>query len=178
MSRLKADIFSICLIKNFVKSHKMSAHLEFGQLLLPREKMFSECCLNDLKFCKVSQNPTSNRCRKFQLSAEINDTLYESPAFLPLLVLKWPFVGQPSNFIYWATSMPMASISSDLKALNFKNCAKLENWILVDRKNLSKSSSKNSSKKIVNKIRQKICQKFRQNFVKKFVKQSNTKNSP
>ena len=37
-------------------------------LLFPLEK----CCLNELKFCKVSRNPKSNSCWKFQLSILTN----------------------------------------------------------------------------------------------------------
>ena len=56
-------------------------------------------------------------------------------AFLPLLSVKWPFVGQPDNFICLATSMPMAPICPDLHALNCKNCSQIVNWILVDLEN-------------------------------------------
>ena len=31
--------------------------------------------------------------------------------------------------------MPMASISTHLHALNFKNCSKMVNWILVELEN-------------------------------------------
>jgi hypothetical protein len=55
--------------------------------------------------------------------------------FLPLLSVKWPFVGQPDNFICWATSMPIASISTDLHALNCKKCSNTVNWILVELEN-------------------------------------------
>ena len=59
--------------------------------------------------------------------------------FLPLLAVKWTFVGDPDNFICW-----------DLYALQFKNCSKMEIWILMELENdiffgvwvLGKTSSK------------------------------------
>ena len=44
----------------------------FEQLLFPIEKSCLNVCLNELKFCKVSRNPKSNRCWKFQLSILTN----------------------------------------------------------------------------------------------------------
>ena len=52
-----------------------------------------------------------------------------------ILAVEWPFVGLPDNCICWATSMPMASISPDLHALNFKNCSNMVKWILVELEN-------------------------------------------
>ena len=51
---------------------------------------------------------------------------------LTALAVKWLFVGQPDNLICWAISMQMASISTNLHALNFKICS---NWILVELEN-------------------------------------------
>ena len=39
----------------------------YRQLLLLIEKCHLNVCLNELKFCKISRNPKSNRCWKFQL---------------------------------------------------------------------------------------------------------------
>ena len=36
--------------------------------LLPKQKYHLKFCLNELKVCKVSRNPKSKRCWKFQLS--------------------------------------------------------------------------------------------------------------
>ena len=44
----------------------------FRQLLFPVEKCCLNVCLNELKFCKVSRNPKSNSCWKFQLSILTN----------------------------------------------------------------------------------------------------------
>ena len=41
------------------------------------------------------------------------------------LLIKLTFVWQPDNFIWWANSMPMASISTDVHALNWKNCSQM-----------------------------------------------------
>ena len=41
------------------------------------------------------------------------------------LSIKLTFVWQPDNFIWWANSMPMASISTDVHTLNWKNCSQM-----------------------------------------------------
>ena len=46
--------------------------LSVGQFLYPREKISSQCFLNELKFREVSQNPKSRRCWKFQFSILTN----------------------------------------------------------------------------------------------------------
>ena len=40
------------------------------------------------------------------------------------LTVEWPLVRQPDNFI----SMQMASIFTDLQALNYRNCSQMVNW--------------------------------------------------
>ena len=56
------------LLGKFVKYNFSS----FGQLLFPIEKMLSECCLNELKFCKVSRNPKS----KFLIVLNLQDSSF------------------------------------------------------------------------------------------------------
>ena len=70
LSIQKAEIFSNCLIQDFVKPHKISANLDNS--LLPIQKCHLNVCLNELKVCKVSRNPKSKRCSKFQLSILTN----------------------------------------------------------------------------------------------------------
>ena len=69
--KIEAEIFSsVSLIHYFMKPHKISANLD--KSLLPIQKCHLNVCLNELKFCKVSQNPKSNSCWKFQLSILTN----------------------------------------------------------------------------------------------------------
>ena len=49
----------------------------------------------------------------------------QKDVFLPPIAVKWPCVGQPDNFICLTTLMLMASISTDLQALNFKSYSKM-----------------------------------------------------
>ena len=53
-----------------MKPHKISANLDNS--LLPIQKCHLNVCLNELKVCKVSRNPKSKRCWKFQLSTLTN----------------------------------------------------------------------------------------------------------
>ena len=65
LSRQKAEIFNICLMKDFVTPYKNSAHSD--NFYFPQKKKSSECCLNDLKFWKVSEKYKSKRSSKFHL---------------------------------------------------------------------------------------------------------------
>ena len=70
LSRYKAEIFSISWIYYFVKPRKISDNLDIS--LLPIQKCHLNVSLNGLKVCKVSRNPKSKRCWKFQLSILTN----------------------------------------------------------------------------------------------------------
>ena len=48
------EVFSICLIQNFIKPHKISAHSDNLETCLNE--------LNELNFSEVSRNSLSNRC--------------------------------------------------------------------------------------------------------------------
>ena len=70
-----------------------------------------------------------HRAKQIKLSGCLIKGLFtDKNVFIPLLTELWPFARQPDNFIFWATSMPMASISTDLHA-------QMVNWILVELEN-------------------------------------------
>ena len=70
---VKMNIWKFCFSWNFTKFHLIQ------ETFIPRRKCQLNVCLNELKFCKVSQNSLSYICWNFQLSIFIHKEIWSVP---------------------------------------------------------------------------------------------------